>query len=454
MKNTSFSRLAAFAACAALALPARAQLLDYMPASAGGDIAGLQAAVLGGVDSLNDARKSPRLKFGGLTLQTYYNATETYDTNIFLAPTGGTPGALAPVRDSWIMDNNFGFKSTYDISPRHKLDLAYDFTSLSYQGNGGSSQADPNANNAIDQALSAGYTYTGPNGITAKLRDNYINTTDPADTELIQRFHRWENMVGGEMEYSPSHTAFVSVDAESQNDRYITNDPQIRALLDRVTETIGGRVGWYVAPKTKVFVAYHAQDMHFTDYTPALAGGPARDNHSDTVSVGVEGKIAPKLTARAETGYTYTSFDAPAQGTNSSISRIWSFDGGLFYKPWEKTNVDLTANRGLVPAVLGANQFYVATSGGLSITHRFPWNFTLGANGSIERDDYQSPISINGATSNVFYGNAYLGGVVASYDITSYASLTANEMYISRFSDFAAYDYIDHRTSVTLTVRY
>ncbi len=443
------------AAVLALASAARAQLLDYTPPSTGGDFASLQTAALLGVDALSGDSKNPRLHYGGLTVQTYYNVTETYDTNIFLAPTGGTSaGGVAPVRNSWIMDNNLGFKSEYKISPRHKIDLDYDFSALSYQGNGGSSQVDPAANNAYDQAVGLGYTYTGAHGISAKLRDNYVNTTDPADTELTTRYHRWENMVGGEAEYSPSHTSFVSVDAESTRDKYITNDPQIRALLDRITENVGGRVGYYVAPKTKVFVAYHAQDMHFTDYNPALTASPARDNHSDIVSVGVEGQIAPKLKAMMETGYTYTHFVAPALNTSNSTVRFWSFDGGLFYTPWEKTNVNLTVNRGLDPAVLGANQYYIATTGSLAVMHRFPWNLTLGANGSIERDNYLSPISIGGSTSDVFYGNAYTGGVLAAYDFNKYLRGSANYMYISRFTDFAAYDYIDHRTSVTLTLRY
>ncbi len=443
------------AAVLALASAARAQLLDYTPPSTGGDLASLQTAALLGVDALSGATKNPRMQFGGLTMQTYYNATETYDTNIFLAPTGGTSaGGVAPVRDSWIMDNNFGVKSSYELSPRHKFTLDYDFSALSYQGNGGSSQVDPNANNAIDQSLGASYTYTGSHGITAKVRDNYLNTTDPADTELTTRYHRWENMVGGEVEYSPSHTSFVSVDAEDQNDRYITDDPQIRALLDRITETVGGRVGYYVAPKTKVFVAYHAQAMHFTDFGEATSAGPARDNHSDIVSVGVEGQIAPKLKAMMETGYTYTHFIAPAYQTSNSTARFWSFDGGLFYTPWEKTSVNLTVNRGLDPAVLGENQYYIATTGSLGIMHRFPWALTVGANGSIERDNYLSPISIGGSTSSVFYGNAYTGGVLAAYDFNKYLRGSANYMYISRFSDFAAYDYIDHRTSVTLSLRY
>jgi hypothetical protein len=453
VKVSSGVRLAALLMPAALARPAAAQMFDVMPPSAGGDLSAVQAAVLNSIDSLGDPREETPLQYGGLTAQAYYNLTETYDTNIFLAPPGGTPGAVAPRRASWIMDNNLGFKSVCDLSPHHEFKLAYDFTALHYQGDGGAAQVDPGTNDAIDQSLAGRYAYTGPDGVTAKLLDDYVNTTDPADTELTARDKRWENLLGGEVEYSPAQEAFVSVDAEDQVDRYIADNPQIRALLDRVQTTVGGRAGWYVGPKTKVFAAYHFQDMHFTDDDPAVTGTPARDNRSDVLGVGVEGEVLPKVTAQFQTGFTYTRFAAAAQDTGASVSRIWSFNGGLNYKPWEKTEADLTINRGLVPAVLGANQYYTATSAGLSFLHRTPANVTLEAHGSVERDDYGSPISIGGQTGGALFGNAYMTGVGAAYDFSDWARATVNYVYVARFSNFAAYDYIDHRTSVTLTLR-
>lgn len=453
MKRGTWARLAALFMPAALARPALAQLLDYTPSSAGGDIATIQAQVLSTFGSLGDPRSEPPLQYGGLTVEPYYNLTETYDSNIYLAPSGGTPGAVAPERASWIMDNNLGFKAAYDYSPRHQFKLAYDFTMLRYQGDGGDAQVDPGVNNAVDQALGARYAYDGPAGVSAKLGDDYLNTTDPADTELTARAKRWENVVGGQVEYSPAQQGFVSLDAEHQIDRYIADNAVLRALLDRIEDTIGGRVGWYVEPKTKVFAAYHLQVMHFTDDDPAATGSPARDNRADVIGVGVEGSVLPKLNAQVQTGYTYTRFAAAAQNTGTSVSRIWSFSGSLDYKPLEKTDVTLTINRGLVPAVLGGNQYYLATSAGLSFVHRLPSDFSVLANGSVERDEYGSPISIGGQSGTALYGNASLAGVGAAYDFSDWARVAVNYLYIARFSNFSAYDYVDHRTSISLTLR-
>jgi len=453
VKPGTWGSLAALVMPAVFARPVLAQLQDSAPASAGADIAAIQSQTLNSIDSLRDPVAEPALQYGGLTVLPYYNWTESYDTNIFLAPPGGTPGAAGPVRSSWIMDNNLGFKAVYDYSPRHQFKLAYDFTALSYQGDGGSAQVDPGTNNAIDQSLSARYAYDGPDGVTAKLGDDYINTSDPADTELTARDKRWENSVGGALEYSPSQQGFVSVDAEQRIDRYIADDAVIRALLDRIEETVGGRVGWYVGPKTKVFAAYHLQVMHFTADDPAVTGTPVRDNRADVIGVGVEGELAPKLTAQFQTGYTYTRYAAAALDTGSSISRIWSFNGSLHYTPWEKTDATLSLNRGLVPAVLGANQYYLATSAGLNLMHRLPSGFTVLANGSLERDEYGSPISIGGQSSGALYGNAYMAGAGAAYDFTDWARVALNFLYIGRFSNFAAYDYVDRRTSFSLSLR-
>jgi hypothetical protein len=90
---------------------------------------------------------------------------------------------------SWIHEQRAGSSFSLPLNRRHKLQADYELKYLAY------SQA-PRANNALDQSVSGDYEYTGIRGVKGRVWDKYLNTEDPAFSELVARHRRYSNETG------------------------------------------------------------------------------------------------------------------------------------------------------------------------------------------------------------------------------------------------------------------
>ncbi len=282
----------AFAAVACLlATSARANLTDW--------------------DWLTQYQK-PNMHYGQLALHPYYRISEVYDSNIFLVPhdlpSGQVGGGIA---SSWITKNELGLETNLPWHHVNNLSLGYDFESDVYS-------TMPSINNTIDQAAHADFTSArASQGMTYKAGDQYINTTDPAFSELVQRARRWENRVYVEADYLPTHGRLTwGVNADDEMDKYL--DATLGAGLNRYQEDMGFNVGYMIEPKTNAYISYTRGIIHYT--VNPIAGVPDNNNKSDTVAVGVKGQMTPKITGQVEVGYTYREYDVAPIPANRSIT--------------------------------------------------------------------------------------------------------------------------------------
>lgn len=410
-------------------------------------------------DSISQFKK-PNMKLGRLAIHPYLKLSEMYDSNIFLQPKSHVAGNNAngnqagPVLGSWIHATNAGAKLDLPVADMHRFALGYDFSYLAYS-------KDPRTNNAVHQTADIAYKYKGPFGLAGGLVDRYMNTTDPATTELVRRNKRWQNAAAGFLEYAPEGgVLFAGVDFGHTTHKYIGHPDAVTLnlplLLNRYEQSAGVKGGYMLAPKTRLYAAYHRQIIHYTVKRPS----PTKNNKSHLFDVGVEGNIAPKLTGKIEAGFAYRRYDDEnsAAGVNirSRIYRTWAVATKLAYKPLERTTVNLALSRGLQEATFANNRFYASSSANLSATHKLPYKLTAGVNGGVTIDKYPEATTpaLGGLTRNR-RDDSYQEGASLDYDIQEWLRTGVSYLHRHKHSVFTEqFNYNDHQTMASVAVTF
>jgi hypothetical protein len=373
--------------------------------------------------------QKPNMHYGQLALHPYYKLTEVYDSNIYLVPhdlPGGQVGG--GVKSSWITKNDLGVEAELPWNRINSLALGYDAESDIYS-------AQPSINNTINQAAHAEFVRKGARGIAYKVGDEYVNTTDQAFSELIQRKRRWMNRVYAAIDYMPTNGRLAGgVDADHETDKYI--DPTLGAALNRYQENVGFNVGYMIQPKTKAYVSYHRGVIHYG--VNPVPGQQDKSNKSHSAGVGVTGQLTPKLEGQVEAGGTYRQSDAAPVAGASLVARSFTVSTSLTYRPDTYSRVVLTVSRFLQESADPNNPFYNSNNLSLDMDHKFPHKVTAGANLAVGRDLYLNASSVVAPDGSLSSGNRrddlYQGGGWIEYDIQSWLSTGVAYVYRERNS--------------------
>jgi hypothetical protein len=405
-------------------------------------------ANLAGWDWLTQYQK-PNLHYGQLALHPYYKLSEVYDSNIYLVPHDLPSGQVGGgIQNSWITRNDLGLEANLPWSHVNNLNLGYDFESDIYTNT-------PSVNNTINQAVHADYVRQGARGMTYKAGDQYVNTTDQAFSELVQRARRWMNRVYAEADYLPVNGRLAwGVNADHETDKYI--DPTIGAGLNRYQEDAGFNVGYMVQPKTKVYVSYLRTIIH--DTVNPTGGVVDNDNKSHTVAAGVSGQISPKITGQVEAGYSYREYDAAFPG-QPLVYRSPVLTTALTYAPDKYTDVILTISRLYQESIDANNAFYYSNNATLDIKHKFPRKFSAGINLAVGLDQYanaQSFTDVNGIGAiGTRRDDLYQGGIWVEYDIQQWLSTGLAYVYRERDSTFSGqFNYQDTQVAWNAALKF
>ncbi|MCM2305763.1 MAG: outer membrane beta-barrel protein, partial [Elusimicrobia bacterium] len=286
--------------------------------------------------------KKPNIHWGQLALHPHYRLTEVYDSNIYLVPRdrpGRTVGG--GVRGSWITKNELGLEAELPWRKLHNLTAGYAAEAHNYT-------TDAKANDTINQTAHADYSYAGAYGLTFRAGDSYLNTTDQAFSQLVDRNRRWSNTAYAALDYDqPNGSMTGGVDASHTVNKYLGDS--IGRQLNRYSQRAGFNVGYKVQPKTKVYASYHRGVTHYT--VGRAVGEQDKNSKSHDFGVGVSGVVAPKVTGRAEAGLTYREYDEAPVGGVTRLTRNMTVTTDLTWKPQERTDVILSLSRGLQESI-------------------------------------------------------------------------------------------------------
>jgi len=394
--------------------------------------------------------KKPNLHWGQMELHPYYALSETYDSNIYLVP----PDQPAPngqvgggVRSSWITKNNLGLEGKLPIHRLHTLTYGYDFEAQNYS-------TQPDINDTINQRVHADYAYAGAYGVTFRTGDQYINTTDQAFSELIQRNRRWANHLYSSVDYAPERTRLTAgADISDTMNKYL--DPAFAQQLNRYNLLFGANVGYRLQPKTRAYLAYHREIIHYT--VDRELPNQDKNNKSHHFDAGLTGVIAPKVEGRVQGGLIYREYDEAPIGGTTRITHNFGVDTTLVYRPQDRTTVTLDLSRRLEESIDGANRFFIANELTLDIKHKLPRKFSVGGMAAMAVDKYSESqvTTAAGTAQGSRRDDIYQIGAWISYDIQEWLVVGLSDIYRERNSTFTAqFNYEDQQTALSLALKF
>ena len=390
--------------------------------------------------------KQPNIHYGQLALHPYYQFTELYDSNIYLAPRQQPNGAIVGggVKSSWITKNELALEAVLPWRQLHNFAAGYGAEFQNYT-------TDARANDTINQRAHLDYVYTGAYGLTFSAGDRYLNTTDQASSQLVDRNRRWSNEVYTALDYNPQNGYLAGgVDASHTVTKYL--GPAIGRLLNRYSQRVGFNAGYKIQPQTKLYASYHRAIKHYTVHREL----PDQDKNSKShdVGLGVSGVLAPKITGQVEGGMTYREYDEAPIGGVTRVTRNFTVATNVVYKPTERTDVILGLSRNLQESISDSNRFYISNSATLDVKHKFPRKFSAGINLAFGLDKYPDTQAI-GATRGDRRDDIYQGGIWATYDIQAWLSTGLSYVYRERNSTFTGqFNYQDHQTAWYLALKF
>jgi len=207
----------------------------------------------------------------------------------------------------------------------------------------------------------------------------------------------------------------------------------------------------------RAFYIYSEKLDFFTEYnyskTKSHSGNSSSsllDSSTHGVSLGVQGKLSPKLTGNSNIGYVRQIYDGPFPGQGSL-----SLGSGLQWVLNRKSSVSLNLNRGFTPSAQGYTM--LNTSGSISLSHRFTDKISSSANISYGTSDYTyADTAYPGSTRSSSMEN--LGfGLNLSTTLNKYLSLGGgyNFSYFDRGTPFGTSEnYNRHLIRIDLNGRF
>lgn len=392
--------------------------------------------------------KKPNIHYGQLALHPRYQLTEVYDSNIYLVPRDKPNNVIVGggVRGSWITKNELGLEAALPWRKLHNLTAGYGLEIHNYT-------TDAKANDTINQNAHLDYAYSGAYGLTFRTGDSYLNTTDQASSQLVERNRRWSNTAYVAVDYDQKNGNLAGgVDASHTVNKYLAD--AVGRQLNRYSQRAGFNIGYKVQPQTKVYASYHRGITHYS--VGRAVGDQDKNSKSHDFGLGVTGVVAPKVTGRAEAGLTYREYDEAPVGGVTRVTRNMTVATDLTWKPQERTEVSLGLSRGLQESVSAANRFYISHNAILNIKHLLPRKFSVGANLAFGLDKYPDTqfIGTTGARGDR-RDDIYQGGAWIEYDIQQWLSTGLSYVFRERNSTLSGeFNYQDQQTAWNLALKF
>ena len=381
--------------------------------------------------------KRPKLNLV-IEMRPHYKLSHAYETNIFLVPPDTADGGKTGggVLGSLITTNNVGSRFIFPFSKRSKATVFYDAEFINYG-------TQPQTNNAINQKVVSEFRHKGRRGTSWKISDSYINTEDPAFSELVARERRYHNSAHFEFDYSRSRRFFIRPHATHDIHKYLS--PTLGASLNRFEALIGTDFGVRLQPKTRLFASYNRQIIHYS-------AGRAAHSKSHILGFGLEGKLAARLTGKINANVRLRRYDIPVTVGSRQIN-TFTTGMNLVYKPGRRLETRVGLSRTLTETTFGLNRFYIANRISLGFKHRFR-KLSLSLTGSFQTDRYPESTTIGAVQANR-RDDLYTAGLGWDYKLRPWLRMGLTYKRAQRHSVFSSsFDYKNDKTEFTMKLSF
>jgi polysaccharide biosynthesis protein VpsM len=296
----------------------------------------------------------------------------------------------------------------------------------------------PSSNNTINNSVDLFMKFNFPVGLFLNLDNNWIATTDPLTTETIERTKRIQNKFSSEIGYRFADKYTVKAGYAQTLHDYLLE--MFKQPLNR-RESLGIiELAYNVSPKTAILADY---GMGQIDYAFASNLNSSTFNQ---YMIGVRGQLTPKTIGEVKIGARDKKYN---DLTGKDIS-LGVLDVSTLTNFTENTSLSIGANRSDVESTFVNNNYYIATSGSLSLKQKINKNWGMIVNGMYSIDGYPNA-SVGAEEREDQYVNA---GLSLSYEAMKWLTISAGLTYKNRDSNFDIYDYVDNVIGLSAKLTY
>jgi hypothetical protein len=378
------------------------------------------------VFSVTSVSAMQNLKLGGLAIHPVASVQEQYDSNIYLSRDA--------VKSSLINRSSAGFGFLNTEGARLSLKGGYAVEILSYD-------RAYRTNNAVhhNAALELGYKLSGDRNISAA--ENYLATTDPANSENFSRAKRVSNVARAAFEAPLKGQFGYSIDVQHTINDYLSSKYD---MLDRAEILAGAAVDYKLQPKTKVFAAYHYGSLRY-DKPNLTTDVRTNDAIYNNIDLGVTGDLTAKLTGTVTGGVQYRNYDA---GLNNAADKQTTGGYGLrlTWTPVKQTEVLLYGKRANIESIYLDSRYYISTLNYLGVTREMN-KFKAGVGFAYEAVGY--PEETPGANAKRHDGNTNATANL-DYNVQKWLTAGVGYAYKTRVSNERINNFVDNVISLQI----
>lgn len=201
-----------------------------------------------------------------------------------------------------------------------------------------------------------------------KIGDSFLYTSDQANSELTERAKRLNNNFYLSAKTSTDKKFGFGVVANDSYDYYIDNPWKYDLTRNRLNA--GVQAFYNISSKTSAFVEYVYTNIAYKDNTN-------NDSDGSAVALGVEGKIAQKVSGVAKVNYVMRDYSHDMEGY-SSYEDLVGYYVALSWNPTERNTVRLSGERRFEESVYENNRYFTDTLVSLYGSHKLSDKLTAG----------------------------------------------------------------------------
>ena len=193
-----------------------------------------------------------------------------------------------------------------------------------------------------------------------KLGDRLLYTSDPANSELTDRYKRMSNTAYASYKTTNKKLFSLGLTVDNIFDRYFDGEMD---YLNRNRFNAGAQVYYNFNTKTNVFVEYLFSDIVYQSVNQSNSVG-------HRMGLGINGQIAPKVTGTAKLTYDMRDYSHDL-GNAENHPDLLGYYAALTWQASERDTVRLSGERKMEETRYGDNRYFADTLVALYGQHKF-----------------------------------------------------------------------------------
>lgn len=359
-----------------------------------------------------------------------FKASETIDTNIFLANTDRRVDSIT------VLSPSLGLEV-----PAHNSIFCADYQTDIFMYGVNREQ------NYVNQRLRGLAEIVFADFYKFNVTDTFRIFTDRAANENSLRLKENTNNFRASAS-AEFNRLMVDVGYVNQLQMYDSTDPFLGQLTyeDRNYDVnaVEATVSYKFWPKTAIFAE---NDLGFIHY---LNTSQVPDSCYDEALIGFKGEWFSKANVNFKAGFKYQHYqNSDVIAHKDYVGAVMK--GGFDYTPTPNDGLIFEFDREIYESLYLTNNYYIANLFGVTWKHNFTPKIYSTLSGSYQLHQYPSETTENGITQKR-HDSYYQASASLKYDLRKWISLEAKYAFTEKASNFDFYSYVDNAMTISGTI--